>query len=109
MYGHTHAIDFYEDESGSMIFMNLPGWVRIHPNDSKYSKYTAKLSPGAAKKLAYSVEHELYHAFLYIDEEGSEFFGWHDVEKKPYWIPKWLIEKWRMHTEETTNVTEFLR
>jgi len=107
VYGHTHAIDFYKDESGRMIFMNLPGWVRIHPSDSKYSKYTAKLSPGAAKKLAYSVEHELYHAFLYIDEEGSEFFGWHDVEKRPYWIPKWLIKKWRMHTEETTNVTSF--
>lgn len=84
VYGHTHAIDFWRDASGdnTITTMNIPSWIRPRKWVSLKDKK--------------SMERELYHAFLYITAEGSEFLGWDTQRKKPYLIPKNII----MHRRE---------
>lgn len=88
VYGHTHAIDFWAEVAGGNILtlMNIPSWIRVFP---KYSRYRI---PYSWRRLQASIENELYHAFLYITEDGCEFIGWDDQKKKPYLIPKQLIQ-----------------
>jgi len=52
--------------------INLPAWVR---DSSEKGKQVSQ------------------NVFLYIDENGFEFFGWDDEKREPYHIPDWAAEK----------------
>jgi len=88
VYGHTHIIDSWnkeevvETEEGEnkltqMEVANIPSWI--------VNSYNETLS----------IENEISHVFLYIIEGESYFIGWNYVDKKPYLIPKDLIEEKR--------------
>ncbi len=87
VYGHTHLTDVVSspDEIGNILgietsfrgrLLNLPAW---------------------SKDLSEEREEVLQAVFLYIDEEGSWFFGWDWEKQTPFLIPKPLIKERREH------------
>lgn len=75
--------------------VKLLGWNRVFTKDGRDKGFIdfEKWS----KRMGKYIENELCHAFLYIDEDGSEFFGWDWVYKKPFWIPKCFIRMKRQN------------
>ena len=85
VYGHTHLTDVVHspDEIRNILgvetsfrgrLLNLPAW---------------------SKDLSEEREEVLQAVFLYIDEEGSWFFGWDWEKQTPFLIPKPLIKERR--------------
>ena len=98
VYGHTHFLnyipapeidrtmyEFYQDmlkkrnisiemEHGTNL-INISSWIKDIKNKEKDEKY----------------KNVMVASFLYIDEEGFEFFGWDWYEKRVFHIPKEVI------------------
>ena len=98
VYGHTHFLnyipapeidrtmyEFYQDmlkkrnisiemEHGTNL-INISSWIKDIKNKEKDEKY----------------KNVMVASFLYIDEEGFEFFGWEWYEKRVFHIPKEVI------------------
>ena len=90
IYGHTHSIGFWSKDIGKdkLTMFNLPSWIRDHN-----------------KKNEISLENVFRHGFLYVDGETIEFVGWDTKKKKPFFIPKILVQE-RQQSELTIFETE---
>jgi len=90
IYGHTHSIGFWSKDIGEdrLTLFNLPSWI-IDRNE----------------KNGISLENVFRHGFLYVDEETVEFVGWDTKKKKPFFIPKNLVQE-RQQSEVTIFETE---
>ncbi len=77
VYGHTHVIGFWSTKLGKekLTLYNLPSWVK----DSN-------------QKGDVSLNMVFRHGFLYIDSESIEFFGWDTEKKRPFLVPKDIIQ-----------------
>jgi UDP-2,3-diacylglucosamine pyrophosphatase LpxH len=78
VYGHTHSMSFWSTDVGEdrLTLFNLPSWIRDQN-----------------KKDGISLENIFRHGFLYIDSEAIEFVGWDTENKRPFFIPKNLIQE----------------
>ena len=76
--GHTHSMGFRSMDIGKnkLTLFNLPSWIKDHN-----------------EKSGISLENVFWHGFLYIDEETTEFFGWDTRKKRPFFIPKNLVQE----------------
>ena len=77
VYGHTHVIGFWSKSIGNnrLTMFNLPSWVK-----------------DVSQKDGVSYEMIFRNGFLYIDSQSIEFFGWDSEKKRPFLIPKNLIQ-----------------
>jgi hypothetical protein len=77
VYGHTHTIALWSQNIGNGILrlFNIPSWIK-----------------DSTKKKRISREIIFRHAFLYIDDENIEFIGWDKRKKRPFLIPKDIVQ-----------------
>ena len=80
IYGHTHSIGFrsMDIEKDKLTLYNLPSWIKDQN-----------------EKHGISLENVFRHGFLYIDGKTIEFIGWDTRKKRPFFIPKILIQERR--------------
>ena len=90
IYGHTHSMGFRSMNVGknNLTLFNLPSWI----TDQN-------------KKAGVSLENVFRHGFLYIDEEKIEFFGWDTRKKRPFFVPKNLVQE-RQQSDLSVFVTQ---
>lgn len=90
IYGHTHLMGFRSMNIGKdkLTLFNLPSWIKDRN-----------------KKSGISLTNIFWHGFLYIDEETTEFLGWDTRKKKPFFIPKNLVQE-RYHSDFSIFETE---
>jgi UDP-2,3-diacylglucosamine pyrophosphatase LpxH len=88
VYGHTHVIGFWSTKLGNaeLTLFNLPSWVK-----------------DVGQKGDVSLDMVFRHGFLYIDKETIEFFGWDTEKKKPFLVPKDVIQA-RLQNGDATHV-----
>jgi UDP-2,3-diacylglucosamine pyrophosphatase LpxH len=88
VYGHTHVIGFWSTKLGNaaLTMFNLPSWVK-----------------DVGQKGEVSLDMVFRHGFLYIDKESIEFFGWDTEKKKPFLVPKDVIQT-RLQNGDATRV-----
>jgi UDP-2,3-diacylglucosamine pyrophosphatase LpxH len=77
VYGHTHVVGFWSQKLGndSLTLFNLPSWVK-----------------DVSQKNGVLFEMVFRHGFLYIDDQSTEFFGWDTDKKRPFLVPKDVIQ-----------------
>jgi UDP-2,3-diacylglucosamine pyrophosphatase LpxH len=90
IYGHTHLMGFRSMNIGKdkLTLFNLPSWIKDRN-----------------KKSGISLTNIFWHGFLYIDEETTEFLGWDTRKKRPFFIPKNLVQE-RYHSDFSIFETE---
>jgi hypothetical protein len=86
----ARSMSFWSSDVGEdrLTLFNLPSWIRDQN-----------------KKDGISLENIFRHGFLYVDGEAIEFVGWDTENKRPFLIPKNLIQE-RQQTKLSIIVTE---
>jgi UDP-2,3-diacylglucosamine pyrophosphatase LpxH len=91
IFGHTHSIGFRSMNIGNdkLTLFNLPAWIKDQN-----------------EKYGVSLENVFRHGFLYIDNNSMEFMGWDTEGKKPFFIPKSLIQERQQNDLDQSKTDE---
>jgi UDP-2,3-diacylglucosamine pyrophosphatase LpxH len=113
IYGHTHTIGFRSIDIGKykLTLFNLPSWIidtkcivahkyvedkpQDNTEETNDSTSTDTESSPKMKEVIgeVSLEELFRHGFLYVDDEIIAFMGWDTEAKKPFFVPRDIVQE----------------